>query len=934
MPAQPPGVWGIDLGQCGLKAIRLQMEDGQVVATAYDYVEHPKILSQPDADPDQLTREALEKFLQRNNLRGDTVAIGIPGQSGLARFVKLPPVEEKKIGDIVRFEAKQQIPFNLEEVVWDYQKLGSGTVTDGFAMETEIGLFAIKRDMVARALQHFTDVGIEVHLVQMSPLALCNFAAFDLLGRTPGAEPTEGGEEKKCVVVLDIGTDSSNLVITDGDRIIWQRPIPLGGNHFTRALTKDLKLTFAKAEHIKRNATKSPDLKKILASLKPVLNDFVGEVQRSLGYFTNTHRDAQIEYMMGLGNAFRLPGLQRFLSEKLQLEVRKLGKMEKMTGDAVVGQQVFTENILTFPVAYGLALQGLGQTKVTTNLLPPEIRTERMIRGKKPWAVAAAACLLLGTAALGLSYALEYRTYNDPRVGDAMKKSEGVVKQVTDSQTKFKKAKDDANEQAEAVKSIIAGQMERTDWLELLKFVSKAVPLPDGSNLPPSGKRYWDQEPDRQNHPQGREALTGQEAYKLWLMHFRNPGEGGGGRGDSEGLTPGIDDLIQVNIEGISNAFCDDLGAYWKQVKTDINNESGAVRPEKDFNKPPQGKGWVVEVRGYTFHHGHDAFVINTFVENLARLAGEPKTAEPAGDTKPGATQPPAPGGTPPAEAPPGGAKPAEEKPEEKKKEKPEDLPAVVGHVSHVVLLKYEWFPGEDNTTSSLASSTQVIGMTRTGGGGGLGTMSGLNTSKMSGLGSGGATPPAGGPTGAMPSMPGGATPPGGAAPGGGATDAAPAAPSGPGRETWMSLDSESGGMAGGRLGSGGPMAPGGAAPGGKMSGMVPPGGAPKMPSMPSGSGGPGGAGGPGGMMPGARPGMPQAGGTSGGSRTASRRKRGRSEFVIQLIWKEDTPSDALRGQQEAAADAQAPSPAPGLPSMPGGGAMPSMPGGMTPPGR
>src|SRR5438128_4601364 len=190
MPVQP-GVWGIDLRQGALKALRVENIDGQVTATAFDYVEHPKILSQPDADPDQLTREALEKFLSRNTIRGDQVAISIPGQSGLARFVKLPPVEEKKITDIVRFEAKQQIPFNLEEVVWDYQKIGSGAVTDGFAMETEIGLFAMKRDMVNRYLQHFKDVNVEVHIVQMAPLALCNFVAYDLLGKNEGQEPAD-----------------------------------------------------------------------------------------------------------------------------------------------------------------------------------------------------------------------------------------------------------------------------------------------------------------------------------------------------------------------------------------------------------------------------------------------------------------------------------------------------------------------------------------------------------------------------------------------------------------------------------------------------------------------------------------------------------------------------------------------------------------------
>src|SRR5438094_1447279 len=201
-----PGVWGIDLGQCALKAIRLEEVDGKLTATAFDYVEHPKILSQPDADPDQLKREALEKFLSRNSIRGDLVCISVPGQSGLARFVKLPPVEEKKIGDIVRFEAKQQIPFNLEEVVWDYQKLSSGQVTDGFAMETEIGLFAMKRDMVNRYLQHFKDVNVDVHVVQMSPLALCNYVAFDLLAKGPQSEDGKG--KRSCIVALDIGTDS------------------------------------------------------------------------------------------------------------------------------------------------------------------------------------------------------------------------------------------------------------------------------------------------------------------------------------------------------------------------------------------------------------------------------------------------------------------------------------------------------------------------------------------------------------------------------------------------------------------------------------------------------------------------------------------------------------------------------------------------------
>src|SRR5688500_11237056 len=177
------GVWGIDIGQSALKALRCEMIDGKPTATAFDYVEHTKILSQPDADPDTLIREALEKFLSRNDVKNDEVAVGIAGQSGLARFVKLPPVEEKKIAEIVKFEAKQQIPFPLEEVVWSFQKIGNPMVTDGFAIETEIGLFAMKKDMVNRSIQQFKDVNIECHAVQMAPLALINYVAYDLLNK-------------------------------------------------------------------------------------------------------------------------------------------------------------------------------------------------------------------------------------------------------------------------------------------------------------------------------------------------------------------------------------------------------------------------------------------------------------------------------------------------------------------------------------------------------------------------------------------------------------------------------------------------------------------------------------------------------------------------------------------------------------------------------
>ena len=167
-------VWGIDIGQCALKALRCQPHETdptKAVADAFDYIEYSKILSQPEADADELIREALTQFLSRNEVRGDHVAISVSGQSGLSRFIKLPPVDSKKIPDIVKFEAKQQIPFSLDDVVWDYQQLQGGSEADGFALDTEVGLFAMKRDQVFRTLEPLDDAGIEVDYIQLAPLS-------------------------------------------------------------------------------------------------------------------------------------------------------------------------------------------------------------------------------------------------------------------------------------------------------------------------------------------------------------------------------------------------------------------------------------------------------------------------------------------------------------------------------------------------------------------------------------------------------------------------------------------------------------------------------------------------------------------------------------------------------------------------------------------
>ena len=147
-------------------------------------------------------------------------------------------------------------------------------------------------------------------------------------------------------------------------------------------------MTQAKAEHLKRNAKMAENPKEVFQAMRPVFNDLVNEVQRSLTFFGSMDKSADIAKIVLMGNAAKLPGLRQYLNKQLEIEVEKIDQYNRLAGDAITSQKSFDENLLSFAPCYGLCLQGLSQSQLKTNLLPKELVVERVIRAKKPWILA------------------------------------------------------------------------------------------------------------------------------------------------------------------------------------------------------------------------------------------------------------------------------------------------------------------------------------------------------------------------------------------------------------------------------------------------------------------------------------------------------------------------------------------------------------------
>ncbi|MCX5659887.1 MAG: type IV pilus assembly protein PilM, partial [Planctomycetota bacterium] len=401
--------WGIEVGANAIKALRLVRKKGQIFVADYEIIPFKKILTTPDINVDEAIQVNLDQFLSRHNIAKSTVMISVPGHMAFARSAKLPPVDPKKIPDIVKFEAVQQIPFPIEQVEWDYQIFSREDSPD-----VEVSIVAITRERVAQYLNNYYTVGLAVDGLTLSPMAVYNAMAYemDLAIDSPG------------VIFLDIGTSATDVIIAENGQL-WIRPLPIGGNNFTEALVRAFKLSFPKAERLKREAGTSKYARQIFQAMRPVFADLVQEVQRTLGHYQTVYRDSKLTRMVCLGSTFRLPGMQKFLKQQLQLEVIRPDGFKKIK---VTDKEeaVFAENALNLATAYGLALQGLELEKVNINILPRRIIRQRLWREKGLWFGAAAGLMVTAVSVAGARLWIEQSAWQTANV-----RAEALIKKAT-----------------------------------------------------------------------------------------------------------------------------------------------------------------------------------------------------------------------------------------------------------------------------------------------------------------------------------------------------------------------------------------------------------------------------------------------------------------------------------------------------------------------
>src|SRR5437867_730177 len=350
-----------------------------------------------EAARERVILKAIQELFAERPFSSKNINVCAPGFHVFSKFVKLPPVDTSKVTQIIQYEAQQNVPFPLEEVVWDYQILG--TTPTG---ELEVLLVAIKADVVEGLFRTADAAGLRVQLVDVSPAALCNAFRYNY------------GDLEGCTMLLDIGAKTSNLLFFEKGSV-YSRGINIGANSITQDFSKESRLSFTEAERLKieegfvslGGAYEEPDNPHQAAISKiarQVMTRLHIQVNQTVQFYRGQQGGSAPQQLFLSGGAAIMPYTAQFFSEKLNVPVEYFNPFRNVQIDPSLNLEELAKVAHSLGEVVGLGLRNLAHCPVELNLMPKSSLKRQQFNQKKPYLVAAVFCLVLVVLPYGWFY--------------------------------------------------------------------------------------------------------------------------------------------------------------------------------------------------------------------------------------------------------------------------------------------------------------------------------------------------------------------------------------------------------------------------------------------------------------------------------------------------------------------------------------------------
>jgi len=287
-----------------------------------------------------IVAEAIRSALQSAGVKSWPVVTAVGGRDVIIKKIQIERVKEPQARELMRWEAEQHVPFDMESVELDFQILDP----DADGLEMSVLLVAAKRELIESKMRVLTDAGLDTAVVDVEAFALHN--AFEL--NHPDAM-------SGVVALLNIGHDVTNINILDDGVPLLTRDLTVGTRRIREDLQRERGLSMEDAQQLIQGYDRSPHLDAVIEGRG---EEIAVGIERAAAFVAQNSRTGNLRQIYTCGGGSRIPGLNQMLANRLRLTVRQANPLANLRVRDGALESLVTDEIaplLMMPI--GLALR-------------------------------------------------------------------------------------------------------------------------------------------------------------------------------------------------------------------------------------------------------------------------------------------------------------------------------------------------------------------------------------------------------------------------------------------------------------------------------------------------------------------------------------------------------------------------------------------------
>src|SRR6266513_1533808 len=406
----------------------------------------------------------LREMMHEMHIHRGPVNYAVPAQSVFARFVKLPALDAEKIDKIISFEAQQNVPFPIDHVVWDYQLVGGG-----MGEQIEVVIVAIKRDLLDEINNTVEETGLRTRIVGVASMGLYNAFCYNYTNLSG------------CSLLVDIGARTTNVLFIESGRI-FSRSLPIGSSAITSAISKEFGESFAAAETRKNRDAfvalggaaepADPNIGRVSKIARSTMTRLHAELMRSITHYRAQEQGSRPARIFLCGGGAGMPNMREFFHEKFQVPIEFFNPLQNVSVSESAAEGGHFAHL--FGELVGLALRSVTVCPMELNLLPGSVVRRQELEKRRPFFIAAAACILL--ALLGWSAYYTRAAQVAQQTAATIRQKNGTMRVAEGQLDKLKK---EITALDNTATPLITAVNDRNFWPQLLEQLNSHLPESD-----------------------------------------------------------------------------------------------------------------------------------------------------------------------------------------------------------------------------------------------------------------------------------------------------------------------------------------------------------------------------------------------------------------------------------------------------------------------